>query len=422
MILEYGFFSVFCFFMIDLNRRSRSSFLCVSNYLIISYMIVTGIQVAVCNIMELEKSPIKYWAIMMIFLICTVLADQLGFQFANRVSIGKVKLKKEYPVDCLRGTSSKAIEISCIFASLFALSRFVFLAVKLPRFYMIVQEDFQSSYSDGMNFYIRLFLMICTVYFWGCTPLKKKSIFLGMMCFIPNMLTFVKGIVFIPCLGSILLRVKKKDIKISLKSGIFTCLVGILIFYLAYLIEMAIYDPTILKDSGTYKYIASKLIFYIISGVQSFSQNLIRSAGDFKAVDNVTLAPIINFFAKLGFGKSINTINSIFQTLGFSTILDRRVTSNVNGYIGTLYLFNGMFFGCLLNIFWTFVVSFMEECFIERNDILTAMSFLFCASFALGWFEYYFVHTFWTYLIVIAIFANLLLKLHFRRREKRVCL
>ena len=73
------------------------------------------------------------------------------------------------------------------------------------------------------------------------------------------------------------------------------------------------------------------------------------------------------------------------------------IHSNVNTYVGTLYLYNGMIIGNLLNILWVFITSFMDEVFSKRNDILTALSALFCAAFSLGWFEYYFVHTFWVY-------------------------
>lgn len=156
----------------------------------------------------------------------------------------------------------------------------------------------------------------------------------------------------------------------------------------------------------------SKLIDYLIAGVQSFSQNIsTHNVYSFKHLDNVTLAPFINFMAKFGFGESIDTVNTVWQTFGFSSIRDISITSNVNTYVGTLYLYNGMIIGNLLNILWVFITSFMDEVFSKRNDILTALSALFCAAFSLGWFEYYFVHTFWVYLIAIAILVSVILKM-----------
>ena len=59
----------------------------------------------------------------------------------------------------------------------------------------------------------------------------------------------------------------------------------------------------------------------------------------------------------------------------------------------------------------------MDELFSERKDVLTALSSLFCAAFSLGWFEYYFVHTFWVYLIVIAFLINIVLRLRIIPKE-----
>ena len=255
-------------------------------------------------------------------------------------------------------------------------------------------------------------MMIATAYYLGCSKISKKNIFLGLFCLIPNMLTFVKGIVFIPCLASILLRLKKGDIKISLKAGITIVFVGIMVFFGVYLAEMGVYNPEILLKMETYKFIGAKLIDYLIAGVQSFSQNISAdNVYSFRQLDNVTLAPFINFMAKFGVGKSIDTVNTIWQTFGFSSIRDVNVTSNVNTYIGTLYLYNGMIVGNILNFLWVFITSFMDELFSKREDILTALSALFCAAFSLGWFEYYFVHTFWVYLIAIAFFFFLFLKI-----------
>ena len=65
---------------------------------------------------------------------------------------------------------------------------------------------------------------------------------------------------------------------------------------------MIVYYPYILLKIDTYQFIGSKLIDYLIAGVQSFSQNIsTHNVYSFKHLDNVTLAPFINFMAKFGF-------------------------------------------------------------------------------------------------------------------------
>lgn len=327
------------------------------------------------------------------------------------MSFNGIKLKSSCE-STFMSKHEKRFNIICVFAAMYSVTHFIYLAGGFPKMYYVVQEQFQNQYSAGLNFYIRLFMMIATAYYLGCAKISKKNILLGLLCLIPNILTFVKGIVFIPCLASILLRLKNGDIKISLKAGITIVFVGIMVFFGVYLVEMSVYDPDILLKIDTYQFIGSKLIDYLIAGVQSFSQNIsTHNVYSFKHLDNVTLAPFINFMAKFGFGESIDTVNTVWQTFGFSSIRDISITSNVNTYVGTLYLYNGMIIGNLLNILWVFITSFMDEVFSKRNDILTALSALFCAAFSLGWFEYYFVHTFWVYLIAIAILVSVILKM-----------
>lgn len=146
-------------------------------------------------------------------------------------------------------------------------THFIYLAGGFRRCTMLYKNNFKTY--RLIDFYIRLFMMIATAYYLGCAKISKKNILLGLLCLIPNILTFVKGIVFIPCLASILLRLKNGDIKISLKAGITIVFVGIMVFFGVYLVEMSVYDPDILLKIDTYQFIGSKLIDYLIAGVQS---------------------------------------------------------------------------------------------------------------------------------------------------------
>lgn len=382
----------------------------MSNYLIVTFAFITGVQVVACATLKYKTATFEYWIILILFIFVAVIADIAGWKFANGVSIKGEYLKKQHKSIWMERNNLK-FDFLCMICVIYTLGKFFVLSGSLPNTYYIVQEEFQNQYAGGFNFYVRLLMMIATVYYWGCSKVSKRNMIMGFLCLLPNILTFVKGIVFIPCLASILLRLKRGELRISPKTGIIIFTVGIGVFFGVYLIEMGIYKPEIVFDIDTYKFIISKLVDYLVAGVQSFSQNISNNNGEsFRTIDNVTLAPFINTFAKLGFGESIDTLSPIFQNFGYSSIRNIAVTSNVNTYIGSLFLYNGFLLGNLLNIFWVFITSFMDEIFDKNFDILTALSALFCAAFALGWFEYYFMHTFWIYLIIIAFITSLFIK------------
>ena len=292
----------------------------------------------------------------------------------------------------------------------YSIIHFILLARSFPNIYYVVQPEFQDRYAAGFNFYVRLLMMIATAYYWGCAKIAKKHLLLGLVCLIPNALTFVKGIVFIPCLASILLRMKNGELKISLRAVLAIICIGIGVFFGVYLVEMGIYNPDILFKADTYKIIGTKLVNYLIAGVQSFSQNILdNNISRFRSADNITLAPLTNFLAKFGVEEKVETLCNIWQRFGYSATRKAMVESNVNTYIGTIYLYNGFALGILLNCFWVFLASFLNEIFERNRGIGAALSGLFCAAFALGWFDDYFIQTFWAYLIVIAIAIHVIL-------------
>lgn len=411
MILEYLVFSLIMFALLWINKALRKSVFTVSNYLIVTFWVVTGVQVLACFLFKYKVAPVEYWAILMIFIIIAFITDFIASRLARMLALNGKKMKHNH-VNYIMLKNKNRFDIICIFAVFYSISHFIQLVMKYPNIYYIVQEQFQEKYTSGLNFYVRLLMMIAVAYYLGCSKLSKKNVLMGLICLIPNILTFVKGIILISCLAVVLLRLKNGDIKISLKAGLLIILVGISVFFGVYLIEMGIYNPDIIFKMDTYKFIGSKLIDYMIAGVQSFSQNISsNNSYMFKNIDNITLAPFLNLIAKFGIGKSIGNVNTVWQTFGFSSIRDTNITSNVNTYIGTLYLYNGFLMGNLLNMLWVFIASFMDELFAEKKDILTALSALFCAAFTLGWFEYYFVHTFWAYLIMIAIVVSVSLRI-----------
>lgn len=273
MILEYIVFLVIMIVLLWINKTLRQSFFTVSNYLIITFSVITGVQVIACLWLKYETATMEYWMILTVFIVIALLTDLVASRFAKKVSFNGIKLKSSCE-STFMSKHEKRFNIICVFAAMYSVTHFIYLAGGFPKMYYVVQEQFQNQYSAGLNFYIRLFMMIATAYYLGCAKISKKNILLGLLCLIPNILTFVKGIVFIPCLASILLRLKNGDIKISLKAGITIVFVGIMVFFGVYLVEMSVYDPDILLKIDTYQFIGSKLIDYLIAGVQSFSQNI----------------------------------------------------------------------------------------------------------------------------------------------------
>lgn len=414
-ILGYIVLVLFSMMLMYVRKIKGCSFYTILSFLIFPVLIVTGVQVILCIIMNLRKPPFEYWIVYMVFFFVAFLFDLMGENFANRVSLGSIKLKKNVATIDTHRYYRKRLSFLAVIGVIYAIMHLVIIMSHYPSFYQLVQSEVQEQYSSGLNYYVRLFLMLCTVYYWGCAKFTKNNIIMGLICFVPNMLTFVKSILLLSILGALVIRLYKGEIKLSLRTCIITLSLGVIVFFGINLIEVGIYDTEVLKNVETYKSIGAKMGGYFISGVQSFGQNLLDGVHSFRKVDNVTIAPFVSLLSKFGIGTSFRAITTIDQVFWYSSQLGKTFASNVNGYVGTLYLFSGVLFGNILNALWVFIASFMKTLFTDTMDMMTALAGLFCSAFLLGWFDYYFSQTFWIYLIMIAAIANYFLKLNFSR-------
>ena len=417
-LLVYILFLAVSVTLLFFNYRLRNTLFTPSSYLILVYIFITAMQILGSVSLGYTAATIDLLGIILLFLTIAVAADCMGGQLAKRIAFKGTRLQKKYPSTVFK-RHEKQIKITCCVFVAYSLLYFLKTLSIFPNVFFAVQEPFQEIYSGtGGMFYIRLFLMVATAYFWGCAKLNRENILMGFVCLLPNILTFVKGIIFIPCLASILLRLRIGDLKLSIKVFLCVVLSGMIVFFAVYLVEMSIYDTSLLWKPETYRIIYSKLLNYLIAGIQSFNQNLFSTyyINRFRNGENITLAPFINLIAKFGFAESISNVTDIWQDFGYGYNTTVRATSNVNTYIGTLYLYSGVFLGGLINFFWVFVSSFMDEIFLNRRDFSEALSGLFVAGITLGWFEYYFAHTFWEYLVIIVMIVNWSLKIRIKRK------
>ena len=416
MMLGYVGLVVLTIPLLMIDYLIRHSFFSIFFFFTIPYLAIEMLHCIVCRFFNFMTPSFDYWFTILGFLTVMLIADLFAWKCARYV----MTFQKNKNDDS-NEKKEKMPLLDVVTLALVAYSMFHFWTVykKYNKLIIIVQQKFQDEYASGKNFYVRVFLMLLVVYYLGGAALNKRNLLIGAIGLLPNVLTFVKGIILLPLLASILLRIKNKDIKISIKTVMFFAFVGGFVFFGVYALEMAIYDKKQLGDLYFYKQIAGKLIIYLVSGVQSFTQNFSSNRQIFLEMDNVTLTPIINLLSKIGIGHGINNVGTVYQKFEYINLLGRRYTSNVNGYIGTLYLYNGFFFGNVINAFQVFLSSFLLELFGKKKSMMTYVSMLYCISFCLGWFEYYFVHTFWTYLLVFGIVMSFLMRFRIKVSIKR---
>jgi len=308
------------------------------------------------------------------------------FNFSRQVNI-KVNIKSVY------------ITFIGFLFSIYMIIHFVNLASSLDTLGKIVQEPFQVLYSSGINFYIRIFLIfILFHYVAGLKRITIVSILVILLFLIPNFLTFVKGIILINIIGVFLIFIHNKIIKINLFSVLFGLLFMIISFILVVTIEQSIWtfsiDYEIIDESLT------NLLSYFFAGIQSFISNFHSNVIPIE-FPNATIAIFYNPFARLfEIGPIISNIPA-FQSILFLNGIPFS-SSNVNTYIGTLFLYNGLFIGNLMNVAISLISTFFFKIYLFRKSRFYFSLYVFFATgLSLSWFEYYYLHSFYFYVIVV---------------------
>jgi hypothetical protein len=413
--------------LVIVERNMHKTYFSPISLFAIPYITIVLYQVIITNIYDWDRISPIYLIVILFYIADFFLIGNLFLIFIKNNRIVKIKsgsdlkrpslISNEKKMNQSLPNRYKAIEAVSIMSALLLLIYYIVNLRQLPDIGMIVQEDFQQSYSSGLNYYLRLISMIGTVYFWGLTSKNNKKLFyLGLLCFLPNFLTFVKGISFIMIIGGILtnILIYERKIKFKLITQIFIS--GVALFFLIYMIEIGIWNPEKLLISETYEFIFGKLNSYLISGVQSFNINITNNIDSFANLPNIVLAPISNVLAKLGIGERVETINDVWVVLG--NIPSYGVSRvNTNTFIGTIALYNGIFKGLLVNSIISIVIYyFFFQANNKKNIIDISQYALFSAGIVLSWFDYYYMQTFWFYLIIIYVVFKIICKYKIRMK------
>lgn len=354
-----------------------------------------------------SKPSLKYWLLLCLYIIITAVIESISTRFVNIKKYSTIK--SDIHIYEMGSVMNIVITIFIIYACYDS-----YQMVSTMDLSIILQDDFQDDFgaSAGGSFYARVFLMIMATYYLGYGK-DWKSILLGLLCFFPSLIINTKGVIFIPIIAAFIVRYLNGYIKNVSRTLINIGLIGSVIFFSSYMWEFITYGENPLTDSYRWQYIGEKLLYYLTSGVQGFSSNLntLDSVTYFNKAENITIAPFANFLSKFGVMESVRPISERIQMIGKMPLYGQCDT-NVATYIGTIYLYNNFFCGLILHSFWVAVTTVIRVKAIKyRQPFSVCLFALFATVYVLGWFDFYFMQTFWVYMIVMVLILNVFNKL-----------
>lgn len=408
--------SIFCCRYSSLVLGSKLN---ITTCLALPLMIICTLQVFLTYLTGFFIKPtFDYWFILSFYIVITSVIESLS---AKVVNVKKYTLvKKATPIPNMGFYLNVVIALFIIYACYDS-----YRVVSNIDLGLLLQDDGQDEFgaSAGGGFYARVFLMIMSTYYLGYGK-DWKSIGLGLLCFFPSLVVNTKGVIFIPIVAAFIVRYLNGAIK-KLKVVLVPLgFIGIFIFFASYMWEYFTLGEDSLTDIYKWQYIGEKLLYYLTAGVQGFSVNLEseKALMYFSKADNVTIAPFSNFLSKFGLMDNVEPLTLWNITIGKLPIFGQ-CNSNVNTYIGTIYLYNSFLGAIILHVFWVIVTTIIRITAIKYRQPFTVCLFaLFATGYVLGWFEFYFMQTFWVYMIVMVVILNVInsLKLKMKRSNASI--
>ena len=380
-------------------------------------MIICTLQVFLTYLIGYFTKPtIEYWFILSLYVIVTSLIESISVKVSKARKYSSIKDSANVPnIGFLMNAVIALFIVYTCYDSYRVVSN-IDLA-------LLLQDDGQDEFgsSAGGGFYARVFLMLMATYYLGYGK-DWKVIGVGLLCFFPSLVVNTKGVIFIPIVAAFIVRYLNGEIKDIKKVLLLIGFIGIFIFFASYMWEYFTIGENPLTDLYRWQFISEKLLLYLTAGVQGFSVNIdsYEASVYFAKVDNVTIAPFSNFLSKFGLMDNVQPLTLWNITTGKLPTFGL-CNSNVNSYVGTIYLYNSFLGGIILHSFWVVLTSIIRIKAIKNRQPYTVCLFaLFATGYVLGWFEFYFMQTFWVYMIAMVIVLNFINSLNIKSIYARI--
>lgn len=349
-----------------------------------------------------EKIRLEFICIITIFFLLS-----LCFEIAFKWLFGLVEKKNKSKLCNLGNKEGKnnILDLLSIVVPLACVVYFVVLAIKLS-YLSITEPDFQNVYASQTYLY-RLICFILGAYSAGKISGKsKRKIWVCLLCILPNALTFVKGTIIIGALSCMLTAILCNQEKLTTKKMLLIGLIAIVVCFMTfigvYMVEICSSDLRNIFDIKTYKIIFNKIIAYLSSGLSAFNTN-IGNAQTYLAKDNIIWSAYNNLIAKLKLTTRVGNVSDVWTVIG-STPSAGEIKVNVHSYYGTLYLYGG-WAQAILAHFINYVIIYALYRWSKYSNMGKVCYSIHVCGFILSWFEYYYMHSFWTYLLVLYVLA-----------------
>ncbi len=238
--------------------------------------------------------------------------------------------------------------------------------------------------------------------------------FLLILTFINLFLTLVKGVLFIPLLGSFIFFYLCGTIKLSVRNSLIFGIISFLLFSSFYAIpKITLGEELNILES------LNKFATYLFAGIDGFSGFLNGVGRNIYLPNEILIAPFINFLANVtNYSDNLRVMDFVVNNLVYIPYSSNQV--NVFTFFGTIFIAskNNLLLFVLINFFIGICINYLFFFSIKKRLYFTFLSMcILLSTLYISFFEYYFWHSFLFYQIIFGIIFDVVTKIKFKINE-----
>lgn len=362
-----------------LERKAWGTLLTPLNILMLPYLVVLLISIAMAgkfDFVEFYYPSIMVWNVgLVLFAIPSFVIA--GFAQKNNYPLHHTDVKDE-------GMPLIFVCIGCVLVLAFS---YRMVSCMHSSKYLPGSDEFAEEFA-GYGFWGHLkrlgnvMLMLYIFY------LNKKQWWIWVFVVVltgVSVISMVKGMIIIPCVVGVLLRLASGKMHITTRFVVILALSSVAVFFVTFSLAFVVVNNEAIDDEVA-QWILQRFVHYFSSGTLGLSVDMQLDFPD-KGPFSVVWTPFINIWNQIaGDGEILSPVNPVYFNTGISL-------TNVRTVFGTLLIYTNPVQFALYTLGLSAMCYTLKMLSIKFDNLFTnTVFYYFCSLLAMGWFEFYFFH------------------------------
>lgn len=376
-ILILVVFIVEVIFLAVLEKRMWNTIYTPLNILMIPaafVMIISIIMVSVLRLYPFYYPSILIWCVgLLFFFLPSVICNFFANKTVSITSMPMPRLPREWIV----------FSVSMLLLAVY----FYHLRSSMNSTAVLVGSDEFAEETSSSGLWAHMLMLLLSIEILCFCYISKKRwyfIFPILLAVVACVIYQVKGWILIPLLAGVIINIYTGRLKITLKLILIVFFGGVGFFFLSYYLSLVVSANKDFTDEVMF-FILKNFFHYFSSGFLGLSMDCDRGILEQESVEYL-FTPFMNIYNYVAGEEMSSSLNKYFLHTTW-----KGLGTNIRSFMGTIYVYGGIFYAPLVVMFYSFVAYGIRLMLLRKQTYFWLLTDAWMSAFLfMGWFDYYF--------------------------------